>query len=88
MLLNIQDYMSRAIRGDTQVSPENLELFVKESREAIEKQFGGRSGAIEGATGADRTWSSQTGMLHFVVSDCMCSVGVQQIRVNRSCGPQ
>jgi hypothetical protein len=42
MLLDIQDYMSRAIRGDVQVSPENLELFVKESREAIEKQFGGR----------------------------------------------
>ena len=42
MLLNIQDYMSRAIRGDVKVSPENLELFVKESREAIEKQLGGR----------------------------------------------
>ena len=42
MLLSIQDYMSRAIRGDVKVSPENLELFVKESREAIKKQFGGR----------------------------------------------
>ena len=42
MLLDIQDYMSKAIRGDVTVSPGNLKLFVEESRQAIKKQFGGR----------------------------------------------
>ena len=43
MLLDIQDYMTRAIRGDVTVSPDNLDLFVDDCRAAIEKQLGGRT---------------------------------------------
>jgi len=42
MLLDIQDYMTKAIRGDVKVSPDNLKLFVEECRAAIDKQLGGR----------------------------------------------
>ena len=43
MLLDIQDYMTRAIRGDVTVSPDNLDLFVDDCRAAIEKQLCGRT---------------------------------------------
>ena len=43
MLLDIQDYMTRAIRGDVTVSPDNLDLFVDDCRAAIENQLGGRT---------------------------------------------
>ena len=42
MLLNIQDYMTKVIRGETTLSPDNVDLFVEDCKKAVIGQLGGR----------------------------------------------
>lgn len=42
MLLELQDYLTRVIRGETKLSPANLDLFVEDCRTAVTRQLGGR----------------------------------------------
>ncbi len=42
MLLELQDYLTRVIRGETDLSPANVDIFIEDCRTAVTRQLGGR----------------------------------------------